>query len=314
MKVQSADRAGSVREVVLFGRTVSYVEWDGPGIPIVLVHGMGSSGTTWGSVPAELGAAHRVIVLDLPGHGRSDAGPGDYSLGALASTVRDLLDWLGIEQVHLVGHSLGGGIAMQFAYQFPTRVASMTLESSGGLGPDAGVGLRAASLPGAELVLRMLASRRVQDWAMWTGTRLSALGVRSASAAERGLDRLAVLGARDRRDAFLATLRAVVGPQGQRVSALERLSLVDGRRVLIVWGDRDAVIPVEHGHTAHAALPGSRLVVFGEAGHEPHTSDGPRFAEVVAAHVGHWDAVAVDSADPRTGSSSAVSSPAMMGA
>ena len=283
--------SGAHQETVLFGRAVAYTDWPGEGPAIVLVHGMGSSGTTWGDVPALLAQRRRVVVVDLPGHGRSDAGTGDYSLGALASTLRDLMDTLALDRAHFVGHSLGGGITMQFAYQFPDRVASLTLESSGGLGPEASIGLRAASLPGSDLVLRVLASRRLQGGAAWLGTRLDGVGLRPNALGDRALDRLAVFAARERRAAFLATLRSVVGPEGQRVSALERLALVDGRRVLIVWGGHDSVLPAKHGRSAHDRLPGSTFVLFAEAGHEPHADDSARFARVVDAHIGAWEAM-----------------------
>lgn len=276
-------------EVTVFGRAVSYVERAGGGIPVLLVHGMGASSQTWGPVPQLLAGGRRVLAVDLPGHGCSDAGPGDYSLGAMASTMRDLLDLLDIEQVHIVGHSLGGGVALQFAYQFPDKVASLTLESSGGLGKETFAGLRAASLPGADLVLRLLASDRVQTAAAWLGGRLAQVGLQPDALSDRALGTLAALRAPERRSAFLATLRSVVGPDGQRVSALERLERLDGRRVLIVWGDRDPVIPPAHGRFAHELLPGSRLVVFGGAGHEPHVDDPVRFAELVDVHVDAWE-------------------------
>lgn len=284
---------------VLHGRTVAYVDraYSGPpgptGAPVLLVHGIGSSADTWGPVPELMASARRVLAVDLPGHGRSDTGNGDYSLGAMASTLRDLLDSLQVDRVHLVGHSLGGGISLQFAYQFPERVASLTLESSGGLGTEVFAGLRAASLPGAEIVLRMLAGRRVRAVATWLGELSDLAHRRPHAVSERALETVSAWSDPGRRAAFLATLRSVVGPDGQRVSALERLSLVDPSRVLLIWGDRDPMIPVDHGVQAHALLPGSQLVIFPGSHHEPHLDDPARFADLVVAHVAACEVAAV---------------------
>lgn len=279
---------GNRDRVHLHGRDVAYRDLAGTtgATPILLVHGIGSSMQTWGDVPERLAAGGaRVIVVDLPGHGASSTGAGDYSLGALASTLRDLLDHLRIERVHLVGHSLGGGVSLQLQYQFPDRVDAMVLEASGGLGEEAFTGLRAAALPGSELVIRWAINDRTLAGAGWLGTRLSRVGVRPHALSPRALETVSWLAEDDRRAAFLATLRSVVSPRGQRVSALDKLHLVEGSRVLIVWGDQDPMIPVGHARTAHELLPGSRLVIFPGAGHEPHLHDPERFADVVLAHL-----------------------------
>ncbi len=252
-----------------------------------MVHGIGSNADTWADIPERLSATGlRVVAVDLPGHGESSKGPGDYSLGSLASTLRDLLDHLGIDSVHLVGHSLGGGVAMQFAYQFPGRVEAMVLESSGGLGEETFTGLRAAALPGSELAIRWAINPRTLGGASWVGAQLARIGWEPHALSPRALETVSWLGEQDRREAFLATLRSVVSPRGQRVSALDKLHLMEGPRVLIVWGDKDPMIPLAHGEKAHALLDGSRLVVFPGAGHEPHLHDPQRFADLVVAHVG----------------------------
>jgi pimeloyl-ACP methyl ester carboxylesterase len=272
--------------VHLNGRDVAYRDLPGTGTPILLVHGIGSSMLTWADVPERLAAGGtRVLAVDLPGHGQSSRGPGDYSLGSLASTLRDLLDHLGIERVHLVGHSLGGGVSMQMRYQFPDRVASMVLESSGGLGEEAFPGLRAAALPGSEIVLKWAVNDRTLNAAAWLGGQLGRVGLRPHALSPHALETVSWLGEQDRRAAFLATLRSVVSPRGQRVSALDKLHLMEGQRVLIVWGDRDPMIPMHHGQRAHELLGGSRFVVFPGAGHEPHLHDPERFAELVSTHV-----------------------------
>lgn len=291
MSQEQAARPHARQTIHLNGIDVAYRQVDatGPDVhatPAILIHGIGSSVETWADVPERLAAAgFHVIAIDLPGHGESSRGPGDYSLGALASTVRDLLDHLGIPRVHIVGHSLGGGVALQFQYQFPERVAAMVLESSGGLGEETFTGLRAASLPGSELVIGWAINERTLGAASWVGEQLSRVGVRPHALSPRSLETVSWLAEPDRRTAFLATLRSVVGPGGQRVSALDKLHLLEGSNVLIIWGDRDPMIPIHHGQAAHDMLQGSRFVVFPGAGHEPHLDDSARFAELVIGHL-----------------------------
>lgn len=284
---ESDTRTTAARQfVALNGRVLAYRELPGTGTPVLLIHGIGSSGDTWGDIPERLSAQGvAVVAVDLPGHGESSRGPGDYSLGSTASILRDLLDHLGIERVHLVGHSLGGGVSMQFAYQFPERVDTMTLVSSGGLGEETFTGLRAASLPGSELALKWAINARTLKGASWVGDKLGRIGLHPHALSPRALETVSWLGEDDRRAAFLATLRSVVSPRGQSVSALDKLHLMSGRRILIIWGDRDPMIPMKHGENAHALLPGSRFVVFPGAAHEPHVHDPDRFADLVLEHV-----------------------------
>lgn len=274
------------RTAVLPGHTLGYVELAGQGTPLVLLHGVGSSIDTWGDIPQRLVEQDRTVVaVDLLGHGGSDAGNGDFSLGAHASAVRDLLDHLGhTGPVHLVGHSLGGGVALQLAYQYPERVASMTLISSGGLGSDVGAPLRAASLPGSELVLRLASSERVVALARRSSGWLRALSIDAEVLSPHALEKLEVLRDERRRRAFLSTVRSVVGPDGQRVSALQKMGGLDPSRVLIVWGDRDPMLPIEHGRAAAALLPGSRFVVVPGAAHHPHTFDPALVTAELLAH------------------------------
>ena len=276
------------REIVhLHGRTLAYREHRGTGIPILLVHGIGSSADTWQPVfdlLVEHGAA--VIAVDLPGHGESSKERGDYSLGAMASTLRDLLDLLGYERVHLVGHSLGGGISLQFAYQFPERVDSLVLASSGGLGEETFIGLRAAALPGSALALKLAINRRTIAGAARAGRLLARVGMTPHALSSGALRTVSRLDDEERREAFLATLRSVVGVRGQRVSALDKLYLLDGDRVLIIWGEDDPMIPMAHGAHAHSLLEGSRFVSFPNARHEAHIDEPARFAALVLEHIG----------------------------
>jgi len=287
--VTTDDTARAVQTASLHGRSVAYRHHPGPtasDVPILLIHGMGSSTRTWVDIPERLAAGGvGVLVVDLPGHGDSSRGRGDYSLGSMASALRDLLDHLGIARVHLVGHSLGGGITLQFHYQFPERVETVTLVSSGGLGEEVFPVLRAATLPGADLVIRAAINRRTLAAAEWLGRSLERVGVRARVLQPHALETAGWLAEEDRRIAFLSTVRSVIDPGGQRVCALDTLDLLHERRVLIVWGDRDPMIPVAHGLRAHELIPGSRLVVFPGAGHEPHAFDPARFTDELLAHV-----------------------------
>ncbi len=274
----------------LHGHNVAYVDAPGDGTPVVLVHGVGSHADTWVDIPARVAdRGRRAIAVDLIGHGQSALGNGDFSLGANASTIRDLLDQLGIERVHLAGHSLGGGVSMQFAYQYPHRVASLTLVSSGGLGRDVAFALRAAAVPGAGIVLGSTLRPGTVRTVARIGDRLHKWGWRSAQLSPRVIDKLNQLGDRQQSHAFLSTLRSVVGHDGQRVSALDKLKAVDPERVMIIWGGRDSIMPQQHGRDAHELLPGSRFVVIDDAGHHAHSHDPARFAELLIEHLAEVD-------------------------
>ena len=242
----------------------------GSGPALVLLHGIANSSETWEPVAEPLAEHFEIIAPDLLGHGASATPRGDYSLGAHASGVRDLLTALGHEHVTVLGHSLGGGIAMQFAYQFPERCERLVLVSSGGLGREVHALLRAAALPGADWVLPVLTSRGVRGVGRGVAAalrfgRLAPDG--DVAVLARGFASLDSAGARH---AFLHTVRSVIDVTGQRVSARDRLHLAAVLPTLIVWGERDSIIPVEHGRAAHEAMPGSRFEVFPGAGHMPH--------------------------------------------
>jgi pimeloyl-ACP methyl ester carboxylesterase len=267
-------------ELTLHGHRVTY-RTAGRGPVLVLLHGITGSSQTWEHVAPLLSARFTLIAPDLLGHGQSATPRGDYSLGAHASGVRDLLTALGHERVTVIGHSLGGGIAMQFAYQFPERCERLALVSSGGLGPEVHLLLRAAALPGADYVLPLITSSRLLGLGRDLGgvlrrARLAPGGDLQVLA--RGFASLDNTGSRQ---AFLHTVRAVIDPGGQRVNAHDRLRLAALFPSLIVWGERDSIIPVAHGAAAHAAMPGSRLEIFPGAGHMPHDADPDRFAAVL---------------------------------
>jgi pimeloyl-ACP methyl ester carboxylesterase len=269
-------------EVTLHGHRVSY-RTAGRGPVLLLLHGIANSSQTWEPVASRLQRHFTLVAPDLLGHGASATPRGDYSLGAHATGVRDILTALGYDHVTVVGHSLGGGIAMQFAYQFPERCERLVLVSSGGLGREVHLLLRAAALPGADWVLPLLSSSRLHGIGRTVGallrhSRLSSPGD-DREVLARGFASLDNAGSRR---AFLHTLRAVVEPGGQRVSAANRLRLAV-MPTLIVWGERDSIIPVSHGTAAHEAIPGSRLVVLPDAGHMPHHDDPTGFADALTS-------------------------------
>jgi pimeloyl-ACP methyl ester carboxylesterase len=253
----------------------------GQGPPVVLIHGVAGRAAQWDDVVRPLAAKHTVIAPDLLGHGESAKPRGDYSLGAHASGVRDLLVGLDIHQASIVGHSLGGGIAMQFAYQFPELCERLVLVSSGGLGDDVHFLLRAATLPGSELVLPLIAHPRVVQIASVLPRALGVIGLRTRPDLTEMARGYQALANREARNAFVHTLRAVIDPTGQRINATDRLYLAARMRLLIVWGCRDRIIPVAHGRAAHELMPGSRLELLEQSGHFPFMDDPVGFTRVL---------------------------------
>jgi pimeloyl-ACP methyl ester carboxylesterase len=263
----------------LHGREVSYAE-AGTGPVVLLIHGMAGNWENWRAVIEPLARHHTIIAPDLAGHGGSAPGAGDYSLGAFAAGLRDLLLTLGHDRATLVGHSLGGGIAMQFSYQFPEYTERLVLVSSGGLGAEVSPVLRAAALPGADLFIAATAKAASSAGAM-VGRGLEAVGLRPNPDIAEVARGYASLADRDRRAAFLATLRSVISRRGQSVAAADRLYLAAGIPVLIMWGARDPIIPVRHGENAHDVITGSRLEIFDGVGHLPQLEAPARFVAVL---------------------------------
>jgi pimeloyl-ACP methyl ester carboxylesterase len=259
-------------QLELHGHRVIY-RIAGAGPPVVLIHGMVNSSRHWQEVAMRLAPDYTVIAPDLIGHGDSATPRGDYSLGAHAAVIRDLLAVIGVERATIVGHSLGGGVAMQFFYQFPQRVERLALVSSGGLGREVAPMLRGAALPGAAALLWAAAHPRALDALAGAGARLRQRGIGVGIYLEAIARALRPLGQSGARKAFLQTLRSVIDARGQRVSARDRLYLLSAFPTLIVWGERDHTIPVAHGREAHLAIPGSRFVTLPGAAHFPHLED-----------------------------------------
>ncbi len=282
-----------LQETSIHGHRVAY-RLAGSGPPIVLIHGITSSSVVWEGVGPQLARHHTVLAPDLLGHGQSAKPRGDYSMGAFASGIRDLTLALGFGPVTVVGHSLGGGVAMQFAYQFPERTDRLALVSSGGLGRTVHGLLRAATLPGSELVLPLLAGRRLLDAGRTVGRGLGRIGIQLGHDAVEIARGHASLGDPESRGAFVQTLRASVDVTGQRVQALDRLYLAEELPLLIVWGARDRIIPPGHGRRAHKLVQGSRFELFEAAGHFPHLDEPERFVAtlqnwIATTEPGHSD-------------------------
>ena len=258
----------------------------GEGSAILLIHGIGDSSRTWLPLIPWLTRDHSVVAPDLLGHGASDKPRADYSIAAYANGMRDLLSVLGVERATVIGHSLGGGVAMQFAYQYPERCERLVLVSSGGVSREVHPLLRAASAPNADLLLPLL---NVDLTRIAVRGGLKALEWLETDIGNDAEDLLRVFDALPNaaaRRAFIRTLRAVVDWRGQVVTMLDRCYLTRGMPTMLVWGKHDAVIPYRHALLAHAAMPGSRLEIFERAGHFPHRSDPARFLAVLRNFIG----------------------------
>jgi pimeloyl-ACP methyl ester carboxylesterase len=268
----------------------------GNGPALLLLHGIGSDGTTWDAVTPLLAQRFTVVVPDLLGHGRSAKPRADYSIGGYANGMRDLLSILDIDRVTVIGHSFGGGVAMQFAYQFPERTDRLVLVAGGGLGPQVSIALRALTLPGASAAvwLSQLPPSRLALTALHAAARRVTPPALGADLDE-ALTVYTALREPGAQAAFLHVLRHVVDWRGQLITMRDRAYLAEGLPTLIIWGDQDHVLPVEHAHVAAKLMPGSSSVVLPGVGHCPHRQAPAEFARLVTEFVEstggkRWDA------------------------
>jgi pimeloyl-ACP methyl ester carboxylesterase len=282
------------QRIRIHGHEVRYFR-AGEGPALLLVHGMAGSAATWKAVLPRLARDYTVIAPDLLGHGKSAKPRTDYSLGAFASGLRDLLVAQGIERATVVGHSLGGGIAMQMAYQHPERVERLVLVGSGGLGREVSPVLRFLTLPGAEYLMPLIFTSYSRD----IGNRISMLlrrGGLRAPALEESWRAYVSLTEGENREAFVKTLRSVIDLKGQSVSAHDRLYLASHMPTLLLWGARDQIIPVDHAYAAHDAMPGSHLEIFEESGHFLHNEEPDRFIHALREFLASTKPAEVDEA------------------
>ncbi|MCW2797420.1 MAG: hsaD 3 [Nocardioides sp.] len=253
----------------------------GQGPAVLLLHGLGCDHTTWEPIIDTLARRYTVIAPDLLGHGLSSKPRADYSVGGYANGMRDLLTVLGVDKVTVIGHSFGGGVAMQFAYQFPERTERMMLVSSGGLGPDVSAAIRAVTTPGFHQVMGLLTLPGVRHAGMAGMRALS----RTPWKATRDLDEVAEIydSFKDpyARAAIRHVVKAVVDWRGQIVTMADRAYLTEEMPMAVVWGRDDMVIPVRHANNAAAMAPKARVEVIPNAGHFPHKDHPQRFAKIV---------------------------------
>lgn len=269
-----------VRYITIHGYQRAYI-MAGSGPAILLIHGIGDNADTWRGIISDLARDHLVIAPDLLGHGRSDRPRADYSIPAYACGMRDLLSVLNIDRVTVVGHSLGGGVAMQFAYQFPESCERIVLVSTGGGGRKTTPLLQLIAIPGAGVMLPIMRLPGIRQTGACSLRLMRLLGTNIGQDAEDMIKLFDAWPDRTSRSAFVRTLRAVVDRQGQVVTLLDRCYLVRHMPTLLIWGGRDAVIPVAHAQVVHEAMPGSRLEIFDRAAHFPHHSDPERFLAVL---------------------------------
>jgi len=273
-----------LREITIHGKRMKY-RIGGRGPVLLLIHGMAGSATTWKYVMPALSKNFTVLAPDLLGHGASDKDEGDYSLGAMASALRDLLVALGYKRATVVGQSYGGGIAMQFAYQYPERCERLVLVDSGGLGSEVNPLLRMLTLPGSEAVLLVACAPPVRHVVETVGRTALRKKIQNAPVIPELWRSYSSLGNVEARRAFLRTLRAVIDPRGQAVSAKDKLHLASEIPTLIIWGAEDRIIPVEHAYAAHAAIPGSWLEIIEGVGHYSHCEAPERFVETLTEFI-----------------------------
>jgi len=272
--------AFEVSYVTLHGHRRAYVK-AGNGPVLLLLHGLGCDHTTWSPVIERLARKYTVIAPDLLGHGESDKPRADYSVGGYANGMRDLLTVLGIDRVTVVGHSLGGGVAMQFAYQFPDRTQRLILVSPGGLGPEVTPAIRMITTPGFHQAMGLV-TLPVLRQATTESLRLLS---RSRIPHTRDLDEMAAVVETFRdprtRAAIRHVVRAVVDWRGQIVTMADRAYLTEAIPTFLIWGTDDGVIPASHAATAVALAPGLRLELIPDCGHFPHKDHPERFVRIV---------------------------------
>lgn len=266
--------------VTVHGHRRAYVK-QGNGPALLLLHGLACDHTTWAPVVDRLAERFTVIAPDFLGHGRSDKPRADYTVAGYANGMRDLLTVLGIDKVTVVGHSFGGGVAMQFAYQFPERTERLMLLNAGGLGREVTPLIRAISLPGWIYALGVLTTPGLRQAEQFALRRLCDLGLRETRDLAEVADILESFADPRARRAIVHLVRAAIDWRGQVLSMRDRAYLTAEMPVHVVWGRDDMVIPVKHAEELAVLAPTAEVTVFDDAGHFPHKDDPERFAELL---------------------------------
>ena len=279
VRTGSGARSFPVRYATIHGHRIGYRR-GGEGPVLLLLHGIAGSSQTWIPAMEFLQAEYTVIAPDFVGHGHSAKPAGDYSLGNFANWMRDLLVVLGIERATVVGQSFGGGVAMQFAYQFPERCERLVLVDAGGLGREVSLILRLVTLPASEYVMPVLFPAFARRWGDPVARLADQIGLRSVPAREIWRSYRSLTDT-EGRQAFVRTMRSVIDPGGQSVNALDRLYLAERIPTLIVWGQKDRIIPVSHAYQALDTAPGCRLEIMPGVGHFPQSEDPAGFVRIL---------------------------------
>ena len=273
-----------LRQVAIHGKQFAY-RMAGSGPALLLLHGIAGSSEAWREVMPKLAEQHCVIAPDMLGHGQSAKPIGDYSLGAYASGIRDLLHVLDVERATVVGQSFGGGVALQLAYQHPECCERLVLVDSGGLGREVNWVLRLVTLPGSEYLMPLLFPSVARELGERAAGFFRRHGLRVRHVAE-SWNAYASLTEAENRQAFIRTVRGVIDPGGQSVNATDKLYLASRLPTLIIWGSRDAIIPVGHAFDAHEAIEGSQLVIIEGAGHSPQVDAPEAFLRALTDFMG----------------------------
>ncbi|MBM9461727.1 alpha/beta fold hydrolase [Nocardioides sp. zg-536] len=279
------DQAGKheLQYVVLHGKRRAYLK-AGRGPALLLLHGLGCDHTTWLPVIDELAKRYTVIAPDFLGHGASDKPRADYSVAGYANGMRDLLTVLGIDKATVVGHSFGGGVALQFGYQFPERTQRIVVVATGGFGPEVTPFIKLIQAPGwsaAMGVLTLPGIRHLELAAMRTAAQLPG----PARKYVRDLGEVAAIvdSWKDRRTRYAIRhlVRAVIDWRGQVVTIADRAYLTEVMPIAVVWGRDDQVIPVRHASIAAFLAPQAHVEVIPDSGHFPHKDHPEQFVAIL---------------------------------
>lgn len=255
---------------------------EGSGSPVVLIHGLTNSIEHWLLNINALAAEHTVYALDLVGHGRTDKPLSrSYGLADLARFVIEFMDALGIDRADLIGHSLGGGVALVIAETSPKRVRRLVLVDSLGLAADVGIVLRLVSVPGVGEALTRIALQGdfpkllKRQRAIWPNTEV----------VPEEMIRLRYEATRwkDTRKTYFKTLRASINFRGMRTTALQPIA--QGLPslqlpVLVVWGEQDDLVPSRHARIIQNDVANARVEIFEDAGHDSMVVNPDRFNHV----------------------------------